>query len=60
MAVKKKSRILWNEEKEKRLMELYVHSSNDQSRGCARRLLEEWTLAIPEHSTTSNILIPKK
>ena len=55
MAVKKKSRILWNEEKEKRLMELYVHSSNDPSRGCARRLLEEWSLPrVLHHIKCSN------
>jgi len=58
-AVKKKCRILWNEEKEKWLMELYVHSRNDPSWGCARRLLEEWTLAIPEYSTTSNALMKR-
>ena len=58
-AVKKKSRILWNEEKEKRLMEFYVHSSNDPSRGCARRLLGEWTLAFPEYPTTSNALMKR-
>ena len=55
--VKKKSRILWNEEKEKRLMELYVYSSSDPSRGCARRLLEEWTLAFPEYSTITNNMV---
>ena len=58
-AVKKKSRILWNEEKEKRLMEFYVHNSNDQSRGCAHRLLGEWTLAFPEYPTTSNALMKR-
>ena len=57
MAVK--SRIHWNEEKEKRLMELYVHSSNDPSWGCARRLLEEWAVAFPEYSTTSNALMKR-
>ena len=57
--VQKKSRILWNEEKEKRLMELYVYSSSDPSRGCARRLLEEWTLAFPEYSTTANALMKR-
>ena len=57
--VKKKSRILWNEEKEKRLMELYVYSSSDPFRGCARRLLEEWTLAFPEYSTTANALMKR-
>ncbi len=40
-------------------MELYVHSSNDPSRGCACRLLEEWTLAFPEYSTTSNALMKR-
>ena len=57
--VKKKSRILWNEEKEKRLMELYVYSSSDPSWGCARRLLEKWTLAFPEYSTTENALMKR-
>ena len=57
--VVKKSRILWNEEKEKRLMKLYVYSSSDPSRGCARRLLEEWTLAFPEYSTTANALMKR-
>jgi len=57
MAVK--SRIHWNEEKEKRLVELYVLSSNDLSWGCARRLLEEWALAFPEYSTTSNALMKR-
>ena len=56
---KKKSRILWNEEKEKRLMELYVYSSSDPSQGCAHRLLEEWTLAFPEYSTTANALMKR-
>ena len=58
-AVKKKSRILWNEEKEKRLMELYERSNADPSRGCARRLLEAWTLTYPEYSTTSNALMKR-
>ena len=57
--VKKKSRILWNEAKEKQLMELYKHSSSDPSRGCARRLLELWTLNFPEYSTTSNALMKR-
>ena len=56
--VVKKSRVPWNEE-EKRLMELYVHSSSDSSWGCARRLLEEWTLAFPEYSTTANALMKR-
>ena len=59
MVVKKKNRILWNEEKEKRLMELYVYSSSDHSWGCARRLLEEWTLAFPEYSTTASALMKR-
>ena len=58
-AVKKKSRILWNKEKEKRLMELYERSNSDPSRGCARRLLEAWTLTYPEYSTTSNALMKR-
>ena len=57
--VKKKSRILSNEAKEKRLMELYEHSSSDPSRGCTRRLLELWTLNFPEYSTTSNALMKR-
>ena len=40
-------------------MELYVYSSSDPSRGCARRLLEEWTLAFPEYSTTANALMKR-
>ena len=55
---KKESRILWNEE-EKRLVELYVYSSSAPSRGCACRLLEEWTLAFPAYSTTANALMKK-
>ena len=55
----KKSRILWNEAKEKQFMELYEHSSSDPSRGCARRLLELWTLNFPEYSTTSNALMKR-
>ena len=58
-AVKKKSRVLWNEEKEKQLMELYVCSSSDPSRGCAHRLLEEWTVAFAEYSTTANALMKR-
>ena len=58
MAVKK-SRILWNEEKVKRFMELYEWSNRDASRGCARRLLEAWTLTYPEYSTTSNALMKR-
>ena len=57
--VKKKSRILWNEAKEKWLMELYKHSSSDPSWGCARRLLKLWTLNFPEYSTTSNALMKR-
>ena len=40
-------------------MELYVHSSSDSSWGCVRRLLEEWTLAFPEYSTTANVLMKR-
>ena len=56
-AVKKKSRILWNEEKEKWLMELYKWSNRDSSQGCARRLFEARTLTYPECSTTLNALM---
>ena len=38
-------------------MELYVHSSVDLSWGCACRLYDEWTLAYPEYSTTSNAVM---
>ena len=41
------------------LMELYKHSSIDPSLGCARRLLELWTLNFPEYSTTSNALMKR-
>ena len=58
-AVKKKSRVLWNKEKEKQLMELYVCSSSDPSWCCVRRILEEWTLAFPEYSTTANALMKR-
>ena len=47
-----KSRILWNAEKEKRLMRLYEFSSADSSRGCARGLLGLWTLNYPEYPST--------
>ncbi len=40
-------------------MELYVYSSSDPSQGCAHRLLEEWTLAFPEYSTTANALMKR-
>ena len=59
MAVKKKSRILWNEEEDKWLMELYERSNCDPSWDCVRRLLEAWTLTCPEYSTTSNALMKR-
>ena len=40
MAARKKSRILWNTEKEKRLVRLYKLSSVDSSRSYARGLLK--------------------
>ena len=36
-----------------------MHSSSDSSRGCARRLIEEWTLAFPDYSTTANALMKR-
>ena len=59
-AARKKSRILWNTEKEKRLIRLYEFSSVDSSRGCAMGLLGLWTLNYPEYPTTSDALLMKR
>ena len=54
-ATRKKSRIVWNTEKEKPLQ----FSSVDLSQGCDTGLLGLWTLNYLEYPTTSNALMKR-